>query len=458
MKKISQMALFFGLLCHLPALAQEQEVVALDSMNQLGELSFNTPTSHRFITTGGIPVRFTPLNGLPIVDVSVSFLVGSGYDGDKHGLASLTIDALTKGTKTLDENTLIDKLDNLGVLVNTKASKDTLSLSLRSLSDKETLEPAITLMADMLHYPAFDPLVLEKSKQQTITTLQQNSENPSFVAQVAIDQALYGNHPYAHQPFGDTKSVATIQAGDLQTFFDTFLVKQNATITITGDVDDKQARHIAERLDHALQDGKQAQALPTPKKSAFQHRHITHPSGQVVVMMGNLTEPFSNKPADIQRFADFSMGNDVLAGADFNSRLMNEIRVKNGYTYGIYGRPTRLQAGGSYVISFSTKADVADTAIKKTQDTVNQTLTYGISQSELDLAVFNNKNSYPSRFSSNAGLHNIMQAMSVYDLPDDYLQDYPKRLDKVTLDSANQALVDTINLKQGVLITVGQGD
>lgn len=443
------------LCCALVGFPAAAHVVQLDSMNQLGALEFNTPISQRFVTKGGIPVRFTPLHGLPIIDVSVNFGVGSGYDGDQHGLANLTADALTKGTKTLDENTLLAKLDDLGVVVSASASKDTVSLSLRSLSDQDTRQAAIALIYDMLKNPAFDPLVLEKSKQQTITHLNQNSEDPAFVAKVALDKALYGDHPYAHQPAGEPSSIQKITAQDLKRFYDEFLVKQNATITITGDLDDKDARTLAKILDHALKDGKKASALPAPKAPTYRHQHITHPSGQVVVM-GNLTDPFSNQPKDIQRFANFAMANDVLAGADFNSRLMNEIRVNNGYTYGIYGRATRLKDAGSYVVNFSTKADVASDAIQKTKATIAKTLTDGISQDELNLAVFNNKNSYPTHFSSNAGLHGIMQAMSVYDLPDDYLQDYPKRLDRVDLKSANQALADTIDMEHAIIITVGQ--
>lgn len=428
----------------------------LDSINQLGELQFHPPTSTQFTTSHGVPVRFTALDALPIVDISVSFAAGSGYDGDKLGVANMTATMLTAGTKQLDEEALLQTVDMLGMTINADASKDVFEVHLRSLSHPETLTAAVALLSDILAHPRFDPKVLERNKSELLTYLRQQETNPNYLARRTFGQALYGNHPYAHPITGDSESIPALTSQDLQQFHKQLLTQQNAVITITGQLDNTQARAITEQIAHSLPLGKKPERLPAPKPMPAQHVHVPYNSNQSVVIMGNLTSGFAKDPASLQQSSDFSLANDVLADGDFSARLMQEIRVKQGYTYGISGGRSKFSDGGHYAISFSTQADVAEQAIKDSLQVINETLKTGIDQQELTLAVFDNKNSYPNAFASNAGLHNVMTTMSFYELPDDYLQNYIQRLDNATLPTVNNALQDTIHPEQFTIVTVGQ--
>ncbi len=442
-----------------PSIDYTKELPKLDSINQLGELVFTVPTMHRFHTSTGVPVIFTPLDSLPIVDVSVAFLAGSGYDtsiDDKaYGLANMTATMLTQGTIHLSEDDFITQKENLGIDLYAGANKDMLAMSLRSLADKETLNQATNLMLDALANPRFDTAVLERNQDRLITSIRQQEQNPNYLAKVAFGKAIFGDHPYAYPITGTKESIGKLSTDQLKKFHQTYLVNGNATITITGKLSLDDAKRLADTISTALPKGDKAPSLPTPTTPKAKHIHVEYPSNQTSILIGNLTDGYANDEASLQRTTDFTLANDVLAGGDFSARLMDEIRVKKGYTYGISGGLQKMQAGGVYAISFATQTAMASNAINDTLKVINDTQSTGVSHDELNLALFNNKNSFPNSFASNAGIHGIATTMGFYELPDNYLLDYAKRLDNVSLANANTALNTVIQPSQFVIVSVG---
>ncbi|MDO4250326.1 MAG: insulinase family protein, partial [Moraxella sp.] len=134
-------------------------VPALESLNQLGELHLSLPNIQTFQTDNGIDVLFTPLHELPIVDVTLSFDAGASHDGlidaNAQGIANMAATLLTKGTKNLSEDEFIAKKESLGIELAAGADKDFVTMSLRSLSNKNTLKSASELMVLALTEPAF---------------------------------------------------------------------------------------------------------------------------------------------------------------------------------------------------------------------------------------------------------------------------------------------------------------
>lgn len=135
---------------------------------------------------------------------------------------------------------------------------------------------------------------------------------------------------------------------------------------------------------------------------------------------------------------------------------MDEIREKRGYTYGIYGRNTSLKNAGSYQISFSTASNQAINAINDTLQIVNDTISQGIGEDELNLVKNQQTHRYPMSFASNAAIHGIATTLNLHNLPDSYATDEIKRIQSTELDDANQALKSTIKPDDFIIVTVGQ--
>ena len=433
----------------------------LSSLDNVKPLQVTVPTIEYFNTRSGVPVAFVRAEALPIVDIDLRFNAGSARDGDIRangfGIANMVATMLPQGTTLLAEDDFTRAVETLGINLDSSAYKDMFIVSLRSLSDDEHLLPAVDLMSQMLTKPSFDAKILARNKARLLVGLQQQKQDPGSLASIAFNQALYGSHPYAHPASGTLDTVPSITQQDLTEFQKRYLVAANASLAITGNLTLSQAKKIAEDITANLPAGKKAAALPEPKPlSKAQHIHIPFPSTQTTVLMGQLGEKRATDPQSQQQQTNFAVGNEVLAGGDFNARLMTEIRQNLGYTYGISGSMNPMLARGPYQIGFSTRNDKARAAIDASIEVINDTLDKGITNAELQLTTDNLKNSFPMGFASNAGINSLLGMMNFYQLPKDYLSNYTARLDKVKLPDVNQTLRDTLQPDTFLIVTVGE--
>ena len=439
-------------------------IAALSKLTSLDDdkpLTVTIPTIQQFKTKAGVPVRFVQTTALPIVDIDLRFNAGSARDGSisntGFGIANMTATMLTQGSKRLDENEFTRAVETLGINLNSSAYKDMFIVSLRSLSDDKHLLPAVDLMTQMLSEPAFDDSILARNKARLLVGLQQQKQDPNSLASIAFSEALYGEHPYAHPSAGTLESVPTIEKQQLIDFKNRYLVAANASVAITGNLTLEQAKKLAEDITSKLPKGQPATELPEPKPlSQAKHIHIPFPSTQTTVLMGQLGDKRATDPQSQQKQTNFAVGNEVLAGGDFNARLMTEIRQNLGYTYGISGSMNPMLARGPYQIGFSTRNDKARAAIDASLAVINDTLEKGITSTEMRLTTDNLKNSFPMGFASNAGINGLLGMMNFYQLPNSYLTDYVKRVDQVKLSEVNQTMQDTLKPDDFLIVTVGQ--
>ncbi len=435
----------------------------LTSLNNVKPLQVTVPAIEHFKTTAGVPVSFVRATTLPIVDIDLRFNAGSARDGNIRsngfGIANMTATMLTQGTENLSEDDFTRAVETLGINLNSRAYKDMFIVSLRSLSDDGHLLPAIDLMTQMLTQPNFDQSILARNKARLLVGLQQQKQDPNSLASLAFDKALYGSHPYAHPSSGTLETVPSIEKKDLTDFQNRYLVAANASLAMTGNLTLAQAKRLAEDITANLPKGVAADALPEPKPlTQAQHIHIPFPSTQTTVLMGQLGSKRATDPQAQQQQTNFAIGNEVLAGGNFNARLMTEIRQNLGYTYGISGSMSPMLARGPYQIGFSTRNDKARDAIDASLAVIDDTLDSGITNNELRLTTDNMKNSFPMGFASNAGINGLLGMMNFYQLPDDYLTNYITRIDNVELSGVNQTMRDTLNPDKFLIVTVGQDD
>ncbi|WP_394213745.1 M16 family metallopeptidase [Psychrobacter piscatorii] len=435
----------------------------LTSIDDAKSLKVTVPTIQEFKTKAGVPVMFVQTTALPIVDVDLRFNAGSARDGsinkDGFGIANMTATMLEQGSKSLDEDAFTRAVETLGINLGSSAYKDMFIVSLRSLSDDKHLLPAVDLMTQMVSEPTFNDEVLARNKSRLLVGLQQQKQDPGSLASIAFDKALYGSHPYAHPSVGTLESVPTIEKQQLIDFKNRYLVAANASIAMTGNLTLVQAKKLAEDITTKLPAGQAAADLPEPKPlTKAQHIHIPFPSTQTTVLMGQLGSKRATNPTAQQQQTNFAVGNEVMAGGDFNARLMTEIRQNLGYTYGISGSMNPMLARGPYQIGFSTRNDKARAAIDASLEVIDDTLEKGVTQDEIRLTKDNLKNSFPMGFASNAGINGLLGMMNFYQLPNTYLADYVNRIDQVTLSGVNKTLRDTLTPDDFLIVTVGQDD
>ena len=402
-------------------------------------------------TEQGARVYFVPTHELPMVDVRVVFDAGAARDHGQPGLAVMTNHMLMQGAGGLSADAIAARLEDVGASVGKGAERDMAWLSLRSLTDPELLDPALETVARVLGNPDFPKEDLERERQRTLVALEQQQESPSEVAQEALYEAVFREHPYAHDPLGTAESVRNLSREDLQKFYGQFYTARNAVIAIVGDLDRAAAEAMAERLVAGLEPGEAAPALPAvPALTEPSERRIDHPSTQSHVRLG---QPGIRRGAD-DYFALY-VGNHALGGGGLVSLLMEEVREKRGLSYSVYSYFLPMARKGPFVLGMQTRNDQVDEGLKVLRETLRQFVDQGISEQQLEQAKKNIIGGFPLRIDSNQDQVQYLAAIGFYDLPLDYLDRFPERIEAVTREDVQRAFRAHVKPERMAVVVVG---
>ena len=196
-------------------------------------------------TPNGARVLFVQAPEIPMLDVKVVFDAGAARDQSLPGLAQLTSSMLTEGAGIADVDAIARHFEGLGASINSASYRDMAVVSLRTLSDSQYRDPALTLFYDVVSQPTFPQSSLQRLRGQMLLGLQQEKQSPGALAQKAFFQQLYGELPYGIPPNGNEDSLNRIGTEDLRRFHQQYYVAANMVVAMIGDIDRTQAELIA---------------------------------------------------------------------------------------------------------------------------------------------------------------------------------------------------------------------
>jgi zinc protease len=217
-----------------------------------------------------------------------------------------------------------------------------------------------------------------------------------------------------------------------------------------GDISRAEAEAIAARLAAGLSRAAAVSALPKPAPAAASDTHIVHPSTQSHVRVG-VVGMTRNDPDYFPLF----VGNYVLGGGGFDSRLMREVRDKRGYAYSAYSYFMPMMEAGPFQLGLQTKLDQTDDALKVAQATVRQFIADGPSDAELTQAKSNLTGGFPLRIDSNKKILDYLAVIGFYKLPLDYLDTWVDKVNAVDVAAVKQAFARRVDPDKLVTVVVG---
>ena len=406
-------------------------------------------------TPSGARVYFVESHDLPILDISVDFSAGSSTDTpEKSGRASLTLQLLNLGAGGLSEDQIAKALADVGAQLGGNFDQDRAGMTLRTLSSERERKQALDILARVIQRPEFAEKALEREQARVIAGLKEADTKPDNIANRALMKMLYGSHPYGLRGSGEIASVGALQRKDLMDFYQSRYVASGAVVAIMGDVSRAEAAAIAEALTKDLPDGKSqggsAAALPPVTAPVAETRRIAHPATQSHILLA-----YPGLRRDDPDFFPLVVGNYILGGGGFVSRLMQEIRQNRGLAYSVYSYFAPLRQEGPFEIGMQTRKEQADEALKLTRKILADFVAGGPTQKELLAAKQNIIGGFPLRLDSNRKIMSQLALIGFYNLPLTYLDDYVKAVDKVTAVQIKEAFQRRIKPEGMVTVVVG---
>ncbi|WP_437879610.1 M16 family metallopeptidase [Pseudomonas sp. LRF_L74] len=459
--RLSALALAVLLVASCANTSQQQaqpESVAAAASNKIETLAAldDKAPSHRPLniqswnTAEGAKVLFVEARQLPMLDLRLTFAAGSSQDGGTPGLAALTNAMLNEGVPGKDVSAIAAGFEGLGADFSNGSYRDMAVTGLRSLSDRKQLDPALKLFEQVIGQPTFPADSLARIKNQLLAGFDYQKQNPGKLAGIELFKQLYGNHPYAHPAEGTEKTIPSISRAQLRAFHQKTYTAGNAVIALVGDVSREEAEKIAAQVSASLPKGAALAKMPVPQQPKAGHTHIEFPSKQTHLMLAELG--IERRDPD---YAALYLGNQILGGGGFGTRLMSEVREKRGLTYGVYSAFTGMQARGPFLINLQTRAELSEGTLKLVQDILADYLANGPTQKELDDAKRETAGSFPLSTASNADIVAQLGAMGFYDLPLNYLEDFSAQVQALTVEQVKAAMARHLSADQLVIVSAG---
>jgi len=411
------------------------------------------------LLSNGMKAYLIQTNAIPMVDIEISIDAGSRYDPkDQSGLASLTAAMLTRGIAwqggILNEAQQADAIAELGASISASASGERAIVRARSLSKPDILNPLLQLLVASVSKPIFDQSILIREKQRVSSAIQEGDTKPEVVLQKRFRQEVFGNYPLARSP--SIESVTAIKEGDLKRFHQDFYRQDRVIVNIVGNIDPAKAKQIAEQIVTSLPTkGPVIPSLPPLERSPIEPEskrliRIPFQTQQTHIAMG-MTAIARDNPD----YFPLLVGNYVLGGGGFVSRLVGEVRDKRGFAYSVFSYFQPGRDTGTFEAGLQTRNDQADQALNVLQETIARFIEDGPSDTELAAAKANLTNGFPLRLDSNRKLLDNLSAITWNQLPLNTLDVWTQQVAAVKKDDVRNAFKRHLDMRRMISVLVG---
>jgi zinc protease len=411
------------------------------------------PSWTKSTLANGAELLVSEKHDLPLISFSITLLGGADQfePAGKQSVASLTAALLSEGTKTRDAEALSNALQLLGTSVNASVAGESGSISFRSTTAK--FPATLDLLADMLVNPTFPEGGLERLRGQRLVQLTQARAQPGAIANRVFPRIVYGSeHPYGRVV--TEESLKAVTRADLVTFHQAYYQPGRALITVVGDTTAATVKPVIEK----------ALAVWTKggEKPSFTFPPVAEPKATTIFLVdkpGAAQSTFAiGRPGPPRNTPDYyaiQVMNTILGGM-FQSRLNANIREEKGYSYGVsssfgYGKgPGPFRTGGDIVTEKSDAALVE--FMKELRGILGDR---PITDEELSVAKDALIQRLPGTFASVSSINSALTGLWVQNLPDDYYQQYTKRIAAITKDDVLRVAKQYVTVDKLDIVIVG---
>ncbi len=384
----------------------------------------------------------------PTVTFRLIIRSGSLFD-PKTGTADFTAELLNRGTATRDAAAFALATDSIGVAIESDASTDAISVSAAGLT-KYTPQ-ILDLFSDAVFHPAFPAEQFAKLQRQTLSSLEEEKQQPAKLAAKLTGKVLYGGHPY-----GAYLTPATVQAltrDDLIAFHKEHFGPNNATLAIVGDV---KAADILAEVTRVFGGWKKCDPrmmkMAAPPAMHGLSIHLLDRPGSV---QSNIVIVQPGPPRANPDTPEINVLNAALGGG-FSGRLFQNLREKHGWTYGAYSAFDMRKFGGGFQASAETRNEVTTPAIVETLKELSRLADEPVPEPELALQRQYNVGNYLLSLESTARTAQRVQDIDLFGLPADFYKTYATRMAAVTPDKVQDLAKKYLSTTDLAIIVVGE--
>jgi zinc protease len=415
--------------------------------------SLKMPAIQKQKLSNGLNVWIVEHHEVPLAQVNVIVRSGSAADPiGKYGVGSLAAAMLDEGAGTRNSLELADALEFLGANLSTTSSFDysavRMSVPVAKLGD------ALPLIADVTLRPTFPASDLDRLRKERLTGLLQARDNPAALIGLAFPRVLYGpTHRYGTSANGLPQAIEAFTVADLQSFYRAHYRPDNSTILVVGDVTPATVMPLLEKQFGGWKaEGMAPLTAEVPMAPQLKSRQVfivdKPEAAQSQIRIGWIGVPRST-----QDYAALEVLNTILGGS-FTSRLNQNLRERNGYSYGASSSFDMRLSAGPFLAGAGVQTDKTGPAVAEFFNELDA-IVKPISDEELAKAKNYVALSFPGEFETTGDLARKLEELVVYNLPEDTFSSFVSRVNRVTAADLQKLAARYIQGDKMAVVVVG---
>lgn len=400
----------------------------------------------------GIKVYGIENDEVPLVQFNLVIDGGQLHESlDKLGVANLTANLMSRGTKNKTVSELEDALAQLGASVNIFAGKESIRISGTTLA--RNYQATLDLAKEMLLEPRWDETEFEQLKRRAVTNLRQQEASPRSIATNNFNKLIYGeNNIRSKNLLGTIESVNAITIDDLKAYYNNYISPSVAKMHIVGDISKEDVMNSLTGLqnDWAAKEVTipEYKTPDAPKKSTVYFYDVPN-AKQSQLRFGAPALAFNDAdyyPATVMNY--------ILGGGGFASQLTQQLREGKGYTYGVGSFFSGGKDKGPFTISSGVRSNVTLEASQLVKQILEN---YGKNYNEKDLATTKGFliKSNARAFETMGAKLRMLENISAYGLKPDYVKDREKVVNDMTIPRIQELSNKYIDPNKMIWLVVG---
>jgi len=417
---------------------------------------FDFPTWHGHRLTNGMRLMVAHQPGVPLVHVEVLLDLGGDADPlDRRGLTALAAGLLDEGTRSYSSVEIADQVELLGASLFTTGDWDGVYVGSSSLSAH--VEQLFALKAEVLRWPTFPEVEVERLRAMRLAALANRANQPGFAAGRRALEMTYGEaHPYGVGLAGTTAGLAAVEATDLDRWHRLRARPDRATLVAVGDTDLDRMEALAERYfgDWTAPAGV-ALTVPAapPAASARRVAILDRPEAAQTELRLMRVGPKRSSP-------DYLAARlvNLMFGGKFTSRLNLNLREERGITYSVHSRLGGRRGPGPFTIACAVDNEAAGVAVTEILGELARLAGEPASPDELDDARNYLLGTFPYRVQTLEGVADHLAEIALHGLPADYYSTLPEAVEQLPAEAVAACAASLLVGSDLAIVAAGPAD
>ncbi len=388
---------------------------------------------------------------VPLINYSLIIKGGHLLDKpDKAGTAYLLASMMTEGTANKTPEELEEAIDLLGARISARATEEGISISVLTL--ERNYQKTLDLVKEILFEPRWDQEQFELAKIRVINAHKRNIANPDYLARRTLDELRFGEGNLLAIPVdGSVGSIEAITMDDLKAYYNANFSPDLASFHFVGPFSPDRVKQSLQKITADWEPGEVSFpefAIPANPQHPILCFVDVPGAKQSVISIGNLAMKRVDTDYDGAQVVNYKLG------GSFSGFLNLILREEKGFTYGARSG----FSGNNLYGTFAASSSVRSNATRESMEIFLEQMQHyreGISGEDLQFTKDAILKSNARNFESPYALQNILETISNYDLPFDYLAKQQEVTREMTPDRHMELAQKYIDPEQMYYVVVG---